>query len=657
MLAGDGFRGVEFEGLVDLRVAAFLDPRPCRGGGDIARAARFAARPDRQQAFGAGHDATCGGKATRAVRGELRPGGGRAAEVRRVRAVDGRADRRPAVAPRVDRHRAPALHVEQRAAWPSAICRPAAARPRLRDAVVSAVGLRGRPVRLALTAEVRQLESGSCAVRHPAVGACRNNGTSIGPPARSTPTCGLAFDGQTWRPEVTVRCLNVSFKHFKFPYRLEQGKGTLELKNDLLKLKLTAYSGSQPVQLAAEVRSPFSGPTGWFEADGRRHPIRRAAAGGPAGKAARSGPLARSPRHGRALRADVARQGRGADAPASAAGREPLLDLLRASFPYPLSEHPRRLEMIDGVVDVARPRGEQRHGPGSCEGSLCPGLQGNELVLNLVGKDVPLSEELRDAPEPAHPAGLGRPAAARRDRSDGRGPLLAGAEEVQRRRAGRAATRERVDRAGAISLPHRPASGRAPLSRRNVAFRVDQVQGRARRGQISATRALRFLARRAAGPCTSTTVGRSAPRRPRPGPCPAGAAEEGGRRAQSHRLDQSPRQFRPGADRPAGRAAAIEVERAAGAAAEPASSCGGLPLENVCTAKCRLRANSTGSTCSRRGELALDSLELQGLPAHPGAGTDLDRRRPGAVRLVGRSAGRRRPGHRGHRSARSRRAR
>ena len=36
----------------------------------------------------------------------------------------------------------------------------------------------------------------------------------------------LAFDGQTWRPEIAVRCLNVSFTHHKFPYRLEHGKGT-----------------------------------------------------------------------------------------------------------------------------------------------------------------------------------------------------------------------------------------------------------------------------------------------------------------------------------------------------------------------------------------------------------------------------------------------
>ena len=65
-----------------------------------------------------------------------------------------------------------------------------------------------------------------------------------------------------------MRCLNVSFTHHKFPYRLEHGKGTLDLKNDLLKVNLTAYGGSQPVRLAAEVAHPFPVPTGWFEAKG-----------------------------------------------------------------------------------------------------------------------------------------------------------------------------------------------------------------------------------------------------------------------------------------------------------------------------------------------------------------------------------------------------
>ena len=40
----------------------------------------------------------------------------------------------------------------------------------------------------------------------------------------------LDNDGQTWRPEITLRCLNVSFAPQKFPYRLEHGQGSIDLE-------------------------------------------------------------------------------------------------------------------------------------------------------------------------------------------------------------------------------------------------------------------------------------------------------------------------------------------------------------------------------------------------------------------------------------------
>ena len=79
--------------------------------------------------------------------------------------------------------------------------------------------------------------AGPRAAGHPAASRCKSSGTSIGPPARSTPTCSSPSTAKTWRPEVAVRCLNVSFTHHKFPYRLEHGKGTLDLKDDRLKVE------------------------------------------------------------------------------------------------------------------------------------------------------------------------------------------------------------------------------------------------------------------------------------------------------------------------------------------------------------------------------------------------------------------------------------
>lgn len=210
----------------------------------------------------------------------------------------------------------------------------------------------------------------------------------------------LEFDGQNWRPEVAVQCLNVSFMHYKFPYRVDHGKGSLDLKNDRLTLDITAYSGSQPVRLKAEITRPLSGPTGWFEAKGDDIQI--------------------EPGMIQALREDKTREvvqsldPRGSinfeyrcwrDVPDQPMHQHLRLNANQCSiryskFPYPLNNVRGQLDMIDhswtfrnleGMNDSARITGE---------GGLTPSLQGNKFVLNLTGKDVPLQEELRNALTP-----------------------------------------------------------------------------------------------------------------------------------------------------------------------------------------------------------------------------------------------------------------
>jgi hypothetical protein len=215
----------------------------------------------------------------------------------------------------------------------------------------------------------------------------------------------LEFDGQSWRPEtaeVSVRCLDVSFTHYKFPYRVDHGKGSLELKNDLLTMNVTAYSGSQPVRLSAEVAHPFSGPanwTGWFEAKGDEIQLDKTLIQALPGKS-------------RDVVASLNPQGtinfyyRGwRDAAGQILHMHLFVNANRCSiryakFPYPLNNVRGQLEMFDhhwtfrnleGFNDTARVTGQ---------GQLTPTLQGNELVLYLTGKDVPLEEELRDALTP-----------------------------------------------------------------------------------------------------------------------------------------------------------------------------------------------------------------------------------------------------------------
>ena len=181
---------------------------------------------------------------------------------------------------------------------------------------------------LALSAEVRQLELDR-ALLDILPQSLQDQWYKYLPAGQIDADVQLAYDGQTWRPEVSVQCLNVSFTHHKFPYRLDHGQGTLELKDDLLKVNLTAYGGSQPVRLAAEVAHPLSGPTGWFEAKGDDIQLDEALIAALPEKP-REVVRSLDPRGTvELLPADVARSARRTDAPASPAGAEPLLDPLQ----------------------------------------------------------------------------------------------------------------------------------------------------------------------------------------------------------------------------------------------------------------------------------------------------------------------------------------
>ena len=66
-------------------------------------------------------------------------------------------------------------------------------------------------------------------------------------------------------------------------------------------------------------------------------------------------------------------------------------------FPYPLAAIHGDLEMRDGVWTFSNLEGSNDTARVSCNGGLSSGSAGNELVLNLVGKDVPLVKDLRNA--------------------------------------------------------------------------------------------------------------------------------------------------------------------------------------------------------------------------------------------------------------------
>ena len=79
----------------------------------------------------------------------------------------------------------------------------------------------------------------------------------------------LAYDGQTWRPEVAVRCLNVSFTHSQVPLPAgarqgnagTEGRSAEAEPDGLQRQPAGAFDGRGGA-------SPCPAPTGWFEAKG-----------------------------------------------------------------------------------------------------------------------------------------------------------------------------------------------------------------------------------------------------------------------------------------------------------------------------------------------------------------------------------------------------
>ena len=209
----------------------------------------------------------------------------------------------------------------------------------------------------------------------------------------------LEFDGRTSRPEVSEASIsfsNMSFTHDKFPYRVDRGKGSLELKNDLLTLDVTAFSGSQPVRMKAKVNRPLHGPTGWFKATGDDiqidKDIIKALPEKPQEVAQKLDPHGTINFKYHCLR-DVADQ--------------PMHHYLRlnpngcsicySNFPYRFNNIRGLLEMRDHFWTFRNLTGMNESAKITGKGNLTPSLQGNKFTLNLAANDVPLDQELHNA--------------------------------------------------------------------------------------------------------------------------------------------------------------------------------------------------------------------------------------------------------------------
>lgn len=72
----------------------------------------------------------------------------------------------------------------------------------------------------------------------------------------------LHFDGRQWHPQLTADCLDLSVMYERFPYRVSDGVGTLQLEYDRLIADVRFLAGAQTVRCTCDVMQPGPSFTG-----------------------------------------------------------------------------------------------------------------------------------------------------------------------------------------------------------------------------------------------------------------------------------------------------------------------------------------------------------------------------------------------------------
>lgn len=210
-------------------------------------------------------------------------------------------------------------------------------------------------------------------------------------------TVKLAYDGQTWQPELAVQCVGVSFSYHKFPYRLQQGQGSLTLKDNALQVNLTAYSGSQPVRITGHIQQPMTGAIGGVEVRCEQVPLDEKLLSALPGKS-REVVQSLHPHgtihsfYGRFWREQPDQPWR-----KHLHVRVGQCSIRYEKFAYPLTDIHGTLEMLDDHWTFRDLSGVNDTGIVTCQGQLDPVPEGSELLLDFDASNVPLEEELRDA--------------------------------------------------------------------------------------------------------------------------------------------------------------------------------------------------------------------------------------------------------------------
>ena len=255
---------------------------------------------------------------------------------------------------------------------------------------------------LAITAKVRQLELGP-QWRDRLPQSLQQQWDKYEPVGRINADVTLSFDGQRWHPDLTVECLDVAFTYRKYPYPLEHAKGKVRWKDDLLQLHLTAFSGTRPVQLDADIFRPTAGPTAWtgrFEARSTDLPIDEKLLSSMTEK---SQTFVRSLNPRGTLKSIYSRIRR--DQPEGSLHKDMVVEVENCSvrydkFSYPFHNVRGTLVMRDDHWEFRNLEGSNDTGRVECNGYMTSPRHGREVFLRFAATDVPLEQELRDALRP-----------------------------------------------------------------------------------------------------------------------------------------------------------------------------------------------------------------------------------------------------------------
>lgn len=235
--------------------------------------------------------------------------------------------------------------------------------------------------------------------------------------------CTLVSDGQRMKPTLEVTFLdNVSFSCHKFPYRLEGGRGTLKLEDNVLHVAITAYSGAQfqqderretgrdagqvaqqrggaPVTLTGSFSNPGPQYTGSIEIESERiefdGKLFAALLKPKAADTLRSlHPHGTFKIYAKLWRDDPAIR----DMRQFARVTLDRCSLVYDKFPVPLSNVQGVLNLRDGQWTTApEVLGTNGTGVVRLSGTLSSSADGDVLALSINAKNFPLHEELRDA--------------------------------------------------------------------------------------------------------------------------------------------------------------------------------------------------------------------------------------------------------------------